>query len=121
MSFTYDPDLDTNLDWVRFLVDDTVETDAELTDEEITAVLAEQIVSGAALKYFAAARCLEHLSVKWLSAGRGVREKQVSKLRLRWGFDEKVIDAISQRICDLRTTGARLATPSTRSKVFNAF
>lgn len=44
MSFSYDTNLDTSLNLVRFYLGDTVQATAKLTDEEITAYLVIQSV-----------------------------------------------------------------------------
>lgn len=114
MSFSYNTSLTTNLDWVRFLIGDTIEATVKLSDEEITAILAEEAVtiSGAntnrAVKYFAAASALSALYARWSAAGEGLLEKHVDDLRLIWGTDNKGSVAIEGRIKELRSKGGRL-------------
>lgn len=111
MSATYDSSLPTDKDYVRFLVRDTVPATAQLQDEEIAALLTEE-----GNKYLAAAAALESLLTGWSSAGRGVIEKAVGKLRIRRGLDESADGAIRRYIDQLRTKGADLTV--TPSKIF---
>lgn len=112
MAATYTDTLPTNKDWVRFLISDTDVSSAFFTDEEITAVLAEETSSGTALKYYAAASCLSTLLARWQSAGKGIREKMVSRLRIRYGAEDSVHETLSARIKELRKEGAERAAPS---------
>ena len=103
MAATYTDPPVTDKDWVRFLVGDTdvsPVTDAMLTDSEIDAILGEQ-----SNKYLAAARALSNLRTRWASAKRGIVEKQVSRLRIRWGYSAATQDAIGSRIAELRALG----------------
>ena len=69
MTFSYDPQLDTDLDVVRFLVQDTVSATAELANEEITYLLTTYgSPEGAAL---AAARSLYAKYAKQVSKAVG--------------------------------------------------
>ncbi len=113
MSFSYDPSLGTDKDWIRFRLNDTVEASAKLQDEEIEAINAEE-----ANKHIAAADCLEALMVRWMSAGEGVMEKQVSKLRIKFGSETSAADALQNRIDELRKRGRFLQTP--RPRLFRA-
>lgn len=78
MSFSYDPALATDRDWVRFLLGDTTDTSAKLTNEEISAVLREE-----KNKYLAAARC-GHLFLERGGAGK-VLSKSVDGLSVSYG------------------------------------
>lgn len=118
MSATYDTTLATDRDHVRFLIGDTVVTNAKLSDEEIDAVLDLETATGEALPYFAAARCLEALRSRWLGAGAGVLEKSVGELTLRYGGDQSSAATLETAIKDLRKRGATLLAPS--PKVFRA-
>jgi len=76
MAANYDPMLSTDLDWVRFLIGDTSESNATIQDEEITALLIEE-----SNKYLAAARAGEVI----IARKRGVVEKEVDDLKLKYG------------------------------------
>lgn len=109
MSATYDPSLTTDRDWVRFTIGDhafTTEAAANLQNEEIEALLADE-----ENKWLAAAEALDFLRVKWASAGAGVLEKQVSKLRIKKGVDQEASAALKDRVDELRARGARRASP----------
>jgi len=97
VSFSYDPALDTDLDWVRFLIGDKTTPGELFQDEEINAVLAEE-----GNKYLAAAR----LGDVMLSMSHGIVEKAVDDLRLRWS--ESPQSAYRQYLSILREKGARL-------------
>ena len=118
MSATYDPELPSNRDHVRFLIGDTDTASALFQDEEITATLSEETATGDALKYYAAARLLGILRTKWASKGKGVAEKQVSKLRTRYGLGDDVDAGLAARESELRKRGSYLLSPS--PKVFRA-
>jgi hypothetical protein len=118
VSATYDPELPSNRDHVRFLIGDTDTAAALLSDEEIDAVITAETATGDALKYYAAARCLEALVTRWASAGHGVVEKQVSKLRVRRGLGESAGAVLERAIRELRKRGSYLLSPS--PKVFRA-
>ena len=108
MAATYSPSLPTAKDWVRFLIGDTDTTASLLDDQEILAVIAEE-----ENKYLAAASCLESLLVRWSSSGRGIVEKQASKLRIKRGVDQSSVAALEEAIARLRATGNRgVAAPS---------
>lgn len=118
MAATYDPTLPSDADHVRFLVGDTDITAALFQDEEIAAVLAEETATGDALKWFAAASLLSILSARWASAGRGVFEKQVGRLRIQYGGQGSgdALAVLAARISEMRRRGAFLLNP--RPKVF---
>lgn len=107
MSFSYDPTLPSNLDWVRFLIGDTDSTNIRLQDEEITSIIAEETATGKAVKYLAAAAALSSLHLRWSSAGGGLAEKEVDGLRLRWQGSMNIgNNSIVDRIKELRKIGA---------------
>src|SRR6266436_73541 len=111
MSATYSPSLASDVDWVRFLVGDTDITSADLQDEEIAAMVAEVKTTSAvsvlaALKYLAAARCLEKLFTQWSSSGKGVLDIKIGRLEIR-DVDGNSIKALESRIADLRERGVR--------------
>lgn len=119
MAATYDTSLPADRDHVRFLIGDTDTSAALFQDAELDAVLEEETATGKALKYFAAARALGILQARWASAGKGVVEKQVSKLRIKRGVDQSSAEALDKRICELRERGAYLLTAA-GTKVFRA-
>jgi hypothetical protein len=120
MSVTYDPALSTNVDWVRFLIGDVVINPisrAQLTDEEISAVIAEQLVAGDAVKYAAAAQFLEHLLTRYAALGAGQKHKMVHALSITWGVEEFAKNALEDRISYLKKMAARRSTRSRGSFV----
>lgn len=118
MAATYTNTLPTNKDHVRFLISDTDTAAPLFQDEEITATLDAETATGAALKFYAAARLLDILRAKWASKGKGIEEKQVAKLRIRYGSGADVDKALAAHASELRKRGAFLLTPG--SKVFKA-
>lgn len=106
MAYSGDPG-SSNLDWVRFTIQDTVVPE-EFTDPEINAVLAEQTAADPGKKYMAAADLLGILLTKWGSLGAGVTEKEVSRLRLKYGTDQEAREAIQTQMTQLRTRGSQL-------------
>lgn len=121
MSATYNSSLSTDLDWVRFLIGDTVvtpSTSAMLQDEEITAVIAAQKSNGASggessQVYLAAAECLGILHGRFMTKGKGVASRKVSRLTVVYGTGSGInIDiALQNRIAELKQKGARLLQP----------
>jgi hypothetical protein len=111
MSATYNPTLVTELDYVRFLIGDT-STPFLLQDEEIQALITELGPYTQARKYLAAADALSLLYVRWSLAGKGVVEKSVGKLRIKFGAESSAGEALNARIKELRETAARLLTPA---------
>jgi len=107
MAFSYDTSLPANLDWVRFLIQDTVSASALLSDEEINAVVSEQDATGAAIKYFAAADCLAVILTKYNKKGGGLSEKQVDNLKIVYGGrkGDDLASALAESIADLRRRG----------------
>lgn len=121
-TYTYDPALSTDLDHVRFLVDDTdvsTASSAQLSDEEILAVIAEQNATGKALKYFAAGRCWQVLASRWSSSGSGITEKQVGRLRIKYGIDGSAAEIAAHHAKRLFAKGAMEQT-TYASTVFKA-
>ena len=109
MSATYDTNLTREIDWVRFLVGDTVLAEAMLQDEEIQGLLDGQIATGTSRRYYAAAEALATLHTRWMSQGRGKASEKVSRLQVVYGTGSGInIDlAIQARISELRKIGAR--------------
>ena len=105
---SFDPSLGTDRDWVRLLVGDTDTANEYLTDAEYDMVVTEQTAGGASRKYFAAALALPMLYAKWNAEGKGVVDKQMSKLRIRRGEEVSRAAAIRNQSDDFRREGARL-------------
>jgi hypothetical protein len=114
---TYDPTLQSDLDYTRFLIRD-IATPFHFSDDEILGVLADQSATGQARKFYAAADLLSILAAALATTREdlGVRRKKVSKLELEWGADEDTLDAINARVCYFRARGGYLLARS--SKVF---
>jgi hypothetical protein len=107
MSATYHIVLDRDLDWVRFLTGDTDVTSASVTDEEITAILAEE-----PNKYLAAARVAMRISVM----GGDIVSKSVGALSITYGGSSE--EAYAKVIQDLREKGAEVELKKSGSHVF---
>jgi hypothetical protein len=116
VSFSYNPSLPADLDWVRFLIGDVSSSSAMLQDEEITAALAER-ASTVARKYLTAADLLSALHTRWMSTGRGVASRKVSRLTVVYGTGAGInVDAAVQaKVSELRRRGARLLTNAPHS------
>lgn len=112
MTTTYVTPQSTDKDWVRFHVGDTDINNAEFTDEEIQAVIDEETATGKALKYFASATLLGVLLLKYVSKGKGVQEKALGKLRIKYGSGETFEVVMNERIKQLRKRGAWLMSGS---------
>lgn len=117
MSATYDPNLSTTRDLVRFLICDTEvtpATEAAITDEELDALIAMSSVGGDATAFCVAAEVLSKLLAKFTVRGlkSGIVEKQVSRLRLRFGSTTSTAELLNDRIRHLR---ARCAMASGRA------
>jgi hypothetical protein len=98
---------------VRFLIRD-VAAPFLLLDEEIDNQIAFETATGDALPFYTAAHLLETLLVQWTSAGQGLSEKQVGKLRLSFGLGERGAggDTIQQLIDKLKIEGSRRLQPA---------
>ena len=105
MAKTYDASLGTNRDWVRFLVGDSVDTMA-LADEEIDGIIADQTSAGDAVKFFAAADAIEAMYALHKAGRKGVVDRQISKLRLRFGEDVSAANAVAKTAADFRRKGS---------------
>lgn len=119
MSFTYTTDLTIGVNAVRWLVGDSVDVGHMLEDEEIAAVIAAKRSNGlvglqSSAVYLAAAECLAKLHTKWMSTGKGVASRKVSRLTVVYGTGSGInVDiAVQARIKELRREGARLLAPS---------
>lgn len=109
MAKTYDPSHGTDRDFVRFLIGDTG-TNMALTDEEIESIVERQTATGTARPYFAAAEAVVYLFAQMKSTRRGVVDKQISKLRLRYSEDVSAEGAVAKRAAELRTMGVKVQT-----------
>lgn len=104
MTFSYDPTLPTDRDWVRFIIGDRVVETASLDDGEIDAVLAQE-----ANKYLAAARCGRII----LARGRGgVTSKSVDGLSL--SYDSSPEGAYGKHLTEIHQKGCELLLPKGR-------
>ena len=107
MATTYDASLGSDKDWVRFLIGDRT-APMTLTDEEIDGIVDEQTSTGQALKYFAAADALTFLYGIFRTGRKGVVDRQISKLRLRYGEDVSAINAVNRQAGEFRRKGVFL-------------
>ena len=119
MSFSYSSTLSSSIHCVRWLVGDTTDTGHMLEDEEIAAVVAAKKSNGlsglqSSAVYLAAAECLTKLHTKWMSTGKGVASRKVSRLTVVYGTGIGInIDvAIQARVTELKKQGARLLAPA---------
>jgi hypothetical protein len=121
---TYDENLDTDLDWVRFLTWDTDIVTAgkpRNSDEEITAVLAEEALeghTGLSAKWFAAATILCADLGFWASRGEGLEEKRVDEVVNVFGMEGQTNETVESTIKKYRRRGIHLLTP--RPRIFEA-
>lgn len=119
MSSTYDPTLPTDLDWVRHLLRDVDTTTPMFQDEEIDAVVTATLlsISSPAARYFAAASLLAALHTQWMSRGKGIASKKISKFSITYGtgIGINVDAAVQLRIKELRIEGANLLCPSPKT------
>lgn len=120
MPATYNPNLPTDRDWVRFLTGDTDVAGAALLDEEIDAVVAAEVARNGAgewTKYCAAAEALAAMAAGWASAGMSTDwvEKTVGKLSLRRAEGQSARDAVDARVRELRARCAWLLTSRPRA------
>lgn len=109
MTATYDVNLATDKDWVRFKIGDSVvdpETRAKLQDEEIEAVLAEE-----SNKWLAAARLAESI----LAKRQGATSKSVGDLSISYGDGSD--SSYRGLIKDLREEGCRRLLKTSGSSV----
>ena len=107
MASTYDTSLGTEKDWVRLRIGDANSANMYLTDEEIEATILDQTAAFPYRKYFAAAELLPDIYARWNVQGKGIVDKQMSKLRIRRGEEVSRAAAIGQQADALRREGAR--------------
>jgi hypothetical protein len=117
MTQRYSEVLTTDRDWVRFLIGDHGAT-MYLEDEEIDATLAAQTSVSPASRYFAAAEILPALYGLWSAEGKGVVERQISKLRIRRSEGSSEMSAILRHAESLRKRGAFLQSNAATSKPY---
>lgn len=114
MSATYDPTLPTDRDWVRFLIGDTDTSAAEISDEEINALLADSAYPN---RYLAAAAAGDLMGTR---AG-GILSKSLAELSITYGSDSGI--SFADYVGRLRAKGADVELgkdPKGRSKVFRS-
>lgn len=105
MSATYDPNLSTERDFIRFLIGDT-SAPFTLSDEEIDALILDSTYGESrARKYFVAADALTFLSLRWASSGKGITSKSVSRLSISYGNSTSAQEALDRKIKELRAIG----------------
>lgn len=93
MTFTYDYETDPDIAKVRFIFGDTVESESEVSDEEITAVYAESGGSHSA----AAIKILRSLAAKY--SRRATLTSGNEKIELG-----KVSDSLLRMVADLEAS-----------------
>lgn len=108
MAKTFDENLGTDRDWVRFLIGDSIVASMNLEDETIDAVLAETIVYPN--KYFAAAECARSI----VSLGKDVIKKKVDGLEIERAGDDPE-SSYRDLIKVLEARGAELLMPKPRA------
>lgn len=121
MAFTYDATLLTDRDWVRFYVPDKVAAVAIYQDEEIDALIAEQMAkgrTGLSAKYYASASALRNLVGEYALVGGGLRRKEVDDLELEFGFQTASSKALQDKIDFLEKEGNKCLVP--RPKLIQA-
>lgn len=101
---TYDAELTTEKDWVRFLSGDRDIVHPKLWDEEIAALLVEE-----RNKYLAAARACEVI----MQRSGGLVMKQVGDLKLQ--FSDSAQGAYIRHITSLREKGCELLLPKPKA------
>lgn len=123
MSFSYNPAVPSDLDFVRLKCGDTDPTSPQLQDEEIAALLADEANffpgSTLAVRYSAAATALSMLLARWAGAGRGVVSIQVSRLSIHQGVDQSAVDAVRAEISSLKAQALAAAMGSGGSALLN--
>jgi len=110
VSATYDPTLPTDRDWVRFLSGDRVVASAVLQDEEIDALIAEQVSingSGNWTKYLAAAMAAGVILNKDGGSGT-VTSKTVGNLSIDYGSNDSADSAYRAYMKSLQERGCAL-------------
>lgn len=107
-------DYDFTLSWstspkdhVRHLLRDVVDP-FFFKNEEIENQLSQETAGGEATVYFAAAHLLETLLSGILTVGRGISEKEVGRLRIKFGLGERgtASEALVSLIAELKQQGA---------------
>lgn len=98
MSWSYNPNLSTDLDQVRFLIGDTDTTEQQLSNEELTWVLTQQ-----ANIYAAAAQACRNLQAHYARKAT----KSVGDLSIQWA---ELHDNYKELSIDLDRLAARYTT-----------
>lgn len=102
MSWQFDAALNTDKDWVRFLIGDTNSSRQLVQDETIVAVLGAE-----PNRYIAAAEICEYL-VRGLTAGGALEDRKVGETRIRYRRTADLL-ALAMR---LRLRGSAHMKPS---------
>jgi hypothetical protein len=120
VSATYNPALSSDTDWVRLLIGDTDTTNAQLSNEEIGALLLEEPTFGSnAAKYYASAAAIDVIVTRVSGgSGTGIGEFSLGGIRIKPGMDSTAITMLKDRASWLRKRGAQA---SGRQKVLRAF
>lgn len=108
MAKTFDENLGSDRDWVRFLIGDSVVASMNLDDETIDAVLAETSIYPN--RYCAAAECARSI----LGLGKDVIKKKVDGLEIEKAGDDPE-SAYRDLIRKLDERGAELLMPKPRA------
>jgi hypothetical protein len=106
MPSTYDENLSTEKDYIRFRIGDRAATFI-LSDEEIVAINASE-----PNKFYAAAVCAQTI----MTRGKGLVSKRVKQLEIEYADDEQ--SAYMRLIEGLRAEGAEELMPDTDGKAF---
>lgn len=107
MPYSGDPS-DSELDWVRFTIQDVDTVDPIFSDVEVQSYINEQTSQPPGRKYLAAADLLGVLLTKWGGKGGGLKKKQVSRLMLEFGTDEDAKESLQKQMDQLRARGSQL-------------
>lgn len=121
MSFSYDDTLPTDRDWVRFHVPDKIAAAAIYQDEELDALIAEQVAkgrNGLATKYYASASALRGLVGQYALLGGGLHRKEVDDIQVEFGFRSGSFDPLKNKIDALEAEGNQCLVP--RPKLMQA-
>lgn len=123
MSFSYDPTIPGDRDYVRLKTGDTDSTSVSLQDEELDALLADAGLvysTSPARKYSASATALGMLLTRWAAAGKGVVSIQVSRLNIHQGVDQSAVQAIEAEIAGLKAMAVAAGAASGAGVLFEA-
>lgn len=105
---SYDPQLPTEVDWVRFLTGDPGQLEDEAVQALLDAATARYGV-GPWVRYLVAAQVLDQVPVRWAVTSNGVTAETVGKLSIRRGAST---DTLAARAARYREQAARLLGPT---------